>query len=287
MPEPVHPSPLPAADELAEQLTERLVHAVITARSFSEHQDIVKVRAAIANVVREHVDWMHTLFEQCERFAVLGRMSASLAHELRNPLSVIETSAYILTERTRSDERAARHARRIVDQASIASALVNDILDIARDRPPSDRPVDVAAIVRAAVAQVPCPPTATLRLHVPADLPPVRADERQIRQVLTNLLHNALEATGGSGEVTLTATVRDRRVAVTVRDNGPGIAPEHMSRLFDPLFTTKASGTGLGLWRSRAIARAHGGDLIAGNHPSGGAWFELTLPVANSPEDAK
>jgi signal transduction histidine kinase len=238
--------------------------------------------AAVSAVVQEHVREVEQRLAQAERFALIGRMSATLAHELRNPLSVIETSAFILAERGRDDERVARHTRRIAEQVGLASALVTDLLDAARERPPAGTHADLAAVARAAVAQVPCPAGATVTLQIPPDLPPACADGRRIRQVLTNLIQNALEATGGRGAVTVAATSRGDVVVLTVTDDGPGIPPENLPRVFDPLFTTKARGTGLGLPLSRAIARAHGGDLVAGNAPGGGARFELTLPRASA-----
>jgi signal transduction histidine kinase len=283
---PAASAPPPSLDELAERLVTRLHEALAQALPSCPEAASPALTAALTAVVQEHVREVEHRLAQAERFALIGRMSAALAHELRNPLSVIETSAFILAERGREDERVARHTRRIAEQVGIASALVSDLLDAARERPPAGSRADLAAVARAAVAQVPCPAGASVTLKLPSDLPAAFGDERRIRQVLTNLLHNALEAIGNRGAIVVSAGARGGLVAVTITDDGPGIPPELLPRVFDPLFTTKPRGTGLGLALSRAIARAHGGDLVADNAPGGGARFELTLPRAAVPGGA-
>jgi two-component system sensor histidine kinase HydH len=119
-------------------------------------------------------------------------------------------------------------------------------------------------------------------LQAPQDLPPVAADPDQVRQVLVNLLVNALEAVDGRGRVEAAARAAGGRVEVSVSDDGPGLPAGDAEQLFDPFFSTRQRGTGLGLAIARRIARAHGGELAAGPAPGGGARFTLSLPAEGS-----
>jgi signal transduction histidine kinase len=129
-----------------------------------------------------------------------------------------------------------------------------------------------------------------VRLQFDPELPCAAVDPAQLGQILLNLLSNALQAMGEGGHGTLTVTGEQRpdgRVCLTVADSGPGIAPDVIPRIFEPLFTTKARGLGLGLWVSRTLAHANGGDLAVTSRPGDGARFLLTMPsVARSAEAA-
>jgi signal transduction histidine kinase len=112
------------------------------------------------------------------------------------------------------------------------------------------------------------------------DLPPALVDGGQAGQIILNLLANAVQAIDGPGLIRIRGTAEAETVHLDVMDSGPGVLPDHLEKIFEPLFTTKARGLGLGLAVSRTLARANGGDLTARNSPSGGAIFRLTLPIA-------
>ena len=114
-------------------------------------------------------------------------------------------------------------------------------------------------------------------------LPAVLVDDIQIGQIVLNLLTNAVQAMDGKGQITIDASAAGDRVHYDVHDSGPGVPAELLEKIFEPLYTTKARGIGLGLAVSRTLARANGGDLNASNASSGGAVFRLTLPIAASP----
>jgi len=223
--------------------------------------------------------------DRAERLVHVGQIAAGVAHELRNPLSVIETSLFLLHEGTRNDPRATRHIERVRTQVGIASEIVGDLLDTARNRPVSLQPVDLAAIAREAMTWVPRPAETLVEAHLPEGVAVVEGDARRLRQVLINLVSNALQAMHDQRPARLRLTLRtgDGFAAVEVHDAGPGIAPESLPRLFEPLWSTRAEGVGLGLALSREIAEAHGGTLRAANHPDGGAVFTLRLPLPTSP----
>lgn len=222
----------------------------------------------------------------------VGQLAAGVAHELRNPLAVIETSVYLLQDYVGEDPRAAKQLRRITEQLRVAGAIVTDLLDTVRGRhaPPSlATTFDLARVVREAVAWVPRPPRLTLALALPDEPVTVPGDARRIRQVVINLVTNAVQILDGHDDspgVTVTLELDEREARVAVRDHGPGIAPELLPRLFEPFVTTRASGTGLGLALSRQIALDHRGDLRAESVAAaegGGARFTLTLPRSVDP----
>lgn len=220
---------------------------------------------------------------RAERWTHLGQASAGVAHELRNPLTVIETSVFLLKERTQGDPVCERHLRRIADQVTIAGDIVGDLLDTARARPMHSAPVDLPALIHEALASVPREPDVAVAVELAPSLPAVHGDARRLRQVLINLVSNAVHAMASRErprrlEVSLRAA--DGAVELAVRDHGPGVAPDDLPRLFEPLFSTRRGGVGLGLSLSRQIVEAHGGALTADNAPGGGARFTLRLPVA-------
>lgn len=217
-----------------------------------------------------------------EQLAAVGQLAAAVAHEIRNPVTGIK----LLVER--AQRRSDRSGMTADDLAIIHRELVRlerttqGLLDFARPPALHARTDDVAPALRQAVELVAARANQLgieLRLDLPAE--PVTAwhDRDQIAAVVRNLLVNALEAVRHSGTVTVAARALPEGVAqVSVRDTGPGLPGHLLPRLFTPFSSTKSTGTGLGLSLSRRIARQHGGDLTAANHPDGGACFLLTLP---------
>lgn len=215
-----------------------------------------------------------------DRLADVGERTASVVHDLRNPLAVIETSTFVIAERAGDSPRIAEHAKRIAAQIDLARAIIADLLDATRAIPLGR--VNTGALIRRSLAQFSSPLGARVSVHPDPEsvTPTALGDARRLQQVLVNLLQNAFDAMGDCGTVAITTTTDGSTVTITVHDQGPGLADAVLPLLFEPLFTTKHAGVGLGLSSSRRIARAAGGDLIARNHADGGACFELTLPSA-------
>jgi two-component system, NtrC family, sensor histidine kinase HydH len=214
-----------------------------------------------------------------ERLATFGQLVGSIGHELRNPLGVIESSLYILKGRMGNDERARKHAERIGEQLTIANQIISDLLDMIRDRPLEHDRVDVAALVAAAAAAVRRPDQVSLEIEGFSDLPPIQADASKLRQVLVNLVDNAVHAVGESGQVRVSGRVTGEHLLLTVEDNGPGVDASIRSRLFEPLITTKTKGIGLGLPLVKRIVERHGGTVAYESRSGGGARFMVRLPL--------
>jgi len=221
-----------------------------------------------------------TRVKEAERLATIGQVAASIGHELRNPLAVMQTSVHMLSRRMPEDERTARHLRRVDEQISLCNTIISDLLELARDRPPERRPTDLAEVVREAAMSVPRPPDLPLTLDIAPALPSVAVDPGQFRQLVVNLVLNAVqasEAVGGGIELRLVSDERD--LLLTVEDRGKGLTPEVLARLFEPLFTTRSTGTGLGLALCRRVVEKHSGTISASNRAGGGATFTVRVPL--------
>ena len=211
-----------------------------------------------------------------EKLATLGQLSASVGHELRNPLGVIKNSAYYLRHQlSGASPKAGQHLQIIEREIASADKIIADLLDYARVRPGARRTVDLNQLVHKHLEgrQWPAAIRIVQRLDSPA--PSVQADPDQLRQVLENLIQNAVQSMPDGGEILLETAAQAGRSVLAVGDRGPGIAPDLMERIFEPLYTTKAKGTGLGLALSRALVEANGGKILVRNRPGGGALFEI------------
>jgi two-component system sensor histidine kinase HydH len=215
-----------------------------------------------------------------ERLATIGQFAASIGHELRNPLGVVESSVYLLRQHLRAEAEAPavkKHLDRIGAEVERASKTIHDLLDLARNRPPQRRKTSLRELVDSAAEASLLPAAVTLHISVPADLT-LTIDQDQVRQVLTNLFSNAMQALKGRGQIWVEVEpAADGGTRLRVRDDGPGIPAEARSRIFEALFTTKAKGSGLGLALCRRIMEAHGGTIDAETRP-GGASFVLHFP---------
>ncbi len=227
--------------------------------------------------------------QRADRLAAVGEMAAGIAHEINNALTAI----FGQTDRTGAEDPAElREALAHIDaQARRIADIVQGVLGFARPRPPSPVAVDLGALTARTLELVQHDLVRhgiTLESSFAPDLPPAQADPQQLQQVLLNLFGNAIQAMAGRPAAWLRVEVQGDgdRVAVRVSDSGPGISADVLPRIFDPFFSTKAEGSGLGLSVSYAIARAHGGDLRVESPPGQGATFTLLLPVAAPALDA-
>lgn len=229
------------------------------------------------------IDRLRREVAEAEHLAAVGRLAGSIAHEVRNPLSAVRGLVQYLAKGHPPGSPQAEYAAAAVAEVDRLERVVSGLLDYTRPRRPRRLPVEVGESLASAVALMRDDPRAQgveIVLEVAPSLPTVSADPDQLRQVLVNLLVNALEALDGRGHLWVRAKPEGEMVRVEVADDGPGLPPGDPERLFDPFFSTRQRGTGLGLAIARRIVRAHGGELTAASRPQGGASFSFTLPVA-------
>lgn len=222
-----------------------------------------------------------------QRTAAWAEVARRLAHEIKNPLTPIQLSAerlaYKLSERLDEEGRAIleRGTRTIVNQVESMKNLVNDFRDYAKLPNPVLGRLDLNALVGEVLHLYESSPV-LIRAELARNLPPVAGDASQIRQVIHNLLQNAEDALAsqGEGSVTLQTRLDGERVTLLLRDDGPGFPPEVLARAFEPYFTTKSRGTGLGLAMVKKIIDEHGGDVRLQNGEGGGAEVRIRLRLA-------
>lgn len=220
---------------------------------------------------------------RAESLAGVGQMAAGLAHELRNPLTAIKMLVQANREDAESQGLPAEDLRVIELEVRRMEDRLNVFIDFARPPRPERRLVDLKTVVDQTLALVggrARKQRVALKFESPPSPVEVEADGEQLRQLLVNLALNALDVMprGGDLEVEIRPAA-DGQVEVIVLDTGPGIPPRHFARLYEPFFTTKETGLGLGLPVSQRIAHDHGGMLCAANRPQGGARFVLRLPA--------
>ncbi|MGO9600189.1 MAG: protoglobin domain-containing protein [Isosphaeraceae bacterium] len=219
---------------------------------------------------------------QVERLVTLGRLAGGIAHELRNPLSVIKTSVYYLRSAAlASPAKTAEHHARIERQVELAERVILTLSNFASMPTPQRWPFSLAACWSEVLSQTSLPETIEVSLEGLEGLPPVVADSGQIQIVLSNLVRNAFEAMAGSGRLRITGKVDGPAVEIAVADSGTGIPPEIQSRIMEPFFTTKAKGLGLGLAISRLILENNEGSISVISQPGSGATFIVRLRAAS------
>jgi len=222
-----------------------------------------------------------------ERLASMGRVVASIAHEIRNPLGIIRSSAELLLRRPgQTDTRTSGILQAIYDEAIRLSQTVNDFLDYARPRRPRQDYVDLVQVLKQVLA---FQEGHIERQGVQVELAlqeslPVRGDKDLLYRAFYNIVLNALQAMEGVGNLRVSGrTHADGHVELALQDSGPGFDPQHLPRILDPFFTTKDSGTGLGLPIVNSIIISHGGAFRLENAAGGGAVARISLPGQENP----
>jgi two-component system sensor histidine kinase AtoS len=219
---------------------------------------------------------------KAEHLAVLGRLLAGVAHEVRNPLTAIRSTVQ-LWERLPAQARTPESLAAVVGSVDRLNELVGRLLLFARAGHEDRRPVDLNGVVAETLELVRAGADAqgvTIESDLAPDLLPVGGAAQALGQVVLNLVSNALQAMPAGGRLTCrTRPVPGGRVELAVTDTGPGVPAELRDTVFEPFFTTRADGTGLGLALCREVARQHGGDVTLAPAGGSGATFCLTLPT--------
>jgi len=221
---------------------------------------------------------------EADKLSSVGVLAAGVAHEVNTPLAVISTYAQMLAKQLEGDEHKAALLDKIAKQTFRASEIVNSLLNFSRTGPRRFEQVDLSRVIRETLTLLEHQLTKAgieVRLDLEEPLPEIRGNASQLQQVFMNLFLNARDAMQHGGLLQIRAWRTEHGVAVEVADTGEGIAPEHLHRICDPFFTTKAArkGTGLGLSVTYGIVRDHGGLIEVDSKPAEGTRFRLEFPV--------
>lgn len=211
--------------------------------------------------------------ERERRLASLGQLSAVLAHEIRNPLASLKGNAQLLAAMLPEGERPRAKAERVVGEALRLEGLTNDLLEFARDGELHLEPVDPATLLTESATRV----SPAIRVVTDGAPRAWQLDPRRVGQVLANLLDNAVQA---GAPVTASVQEEGGRLVYEVSDAGPGVPEADRARLFEPFFTTRTHGTGLGLAVVKRVVELHRGTITVEDAPGGGACFRVALPRA-------
>lgn len=229
----------------------------------------------------EHVTELEYQLRSADRLAVLGELTASLAHEVRNPLGSIKGAADILKKRCKADQTSREFAGVLTDEVARLNRVVDNYLSLAGPQKDSRETSDAVASIKS-VFQLTGPQIRKKRIRVITDWPGEAAEiplsEVESRQIFLNLMLNALSEVDTGGEVRITVQKSDKTVRIDFADNGPGIAGEHIGMIFNPFFSTKKEGAGLGLAIVKRMVESRGGKIEVQSQPNQGTTFVLTFP---------
>lgn len=220
--------------------------------------------------------------QRSERLAALGKMAAGVAHELRNPLSSIKGLAVLLQSHLSASGKDAETAEMLVKEVERLNRSIGELLDYAKPGQLKREPTAIAEVIRKTVSLIQVDAESygiSITLGLADDLPPVQVDPDKLNQVLLNLLLNALQAMPDGGELSVRTAREGRMLVIAITDSGVGISPENLQRVFDPYFTTKSDGTGLGLAMSAKIVEEHGGVITISSVPDEHTEVRVLLPL--------
>lgn len=261
----------------------------LLAGTLAERERVQRERTERA---RSELELLHTELrrniedvKRADRMSALGHLSAGLAHEIRNPLAAIEGSAALIHAEPERQEQRQEFLEIILKESRRLGRLVTDFLDFAKPRAPELRPVPVQDLIDSVVmlvSQTVARSMVDIEIKLADDLPAIQCDAEQIKQVLLNLLLNAVQAMPEGGTVIVTATEESGLIAIRIQDNGPGIKPSDVDSIYDPFFMTRTNGTGLGLAVAYQIVQQDGGDLLLEQNSASGARFAMLLPATGA-----
>ncbi len=248
---------------------------------------ILELAERLATVVENSK--LYERMRERDRLAALGEMAAGLAHEIRNPLGAIKGAAQCLDPKQLPKDDA-EFIEVIVEEVNRLNGVVTEFLDYARPLKQNFGPTDVSEVVTRTVRLIQngVPPNVTLKTELNDALPRVDGDAEQLKQVLLNLVQNAVQALGEKpGVITIRTRPMERfnefrsadSIEILVTDDGPGIPTDQQLNIFVPFFTTKQKGTGLGLAICQRIVKNHGGSISVQSKPGDGTTFMIRLPT--------
>lgn len=292
------PGPIMGALEFTQDITDDyqavlFFQLLILAASFASSLVLFSVLYLIirraAGTIAKRADEKERLereLHQNEKLASMGRTVASIAHEIRNPLGIIRSTAELLMKRSErrdgtADPQQIRLLKAVYDESVRLSQTVNDFLDYARPKAPNKNRVELSQVMDQVLAfweHEMAGKGVTVQRTEASGLT-VMGDKDLLYRAIYNILANALQAMNGPGMLSISILKESTNIILAIRDTGPGIPADLTDKILDPFFTTKEKGTGLGLSIVNSILRSHGARLEMANHPQGGAVVSMIFPV--------
>ena len=221
-----------------------------------------------------------------EKLAVLGQLAGGVGHELRNPLGAIKNSTYFLNMTLENPDPEVRETLEILEnEVANSEKIINSLLEFARARPPLRQKVNIDDIIRKVLLGSNVPGNIQVESRMGNAIPTIMADPDQLLQVFGNIILNAIQVMPGGGLLSIKAkSTGPGRIAVSIIDTGGGIPEENLEKIFEPLFSSKAKGIGLGMAIAKTFVEGHGGSIQVQSEVGKGSTFTVTLPIGNKEE---
>ena len=264
---------------VARDITERK-RAEEELRKYREHlEELVEARTKELQDAQERL-------VRTEKLAVIGQLAGGVSHELRNPLGAIKNASYFLNMAIEQPEPEVKETLEILEQeVATSERIISSLLDFARPKTATLQNVHINEVIEESLGRVTVPENVEVVKRLDETLPIILADPGQLGQVFTNIILNAIQAMPEGGQLVLKSAVPSRGwAAVSFTDTGAGISEENLEKLFEPLFTTKAKGIGLGLAICRTMVETHGGTIEVQSTEGKGSTFTISLPVGKKEE---
>ena len=280
---PIDDSGAPIRDD-----TGKISGVVLVFRDITEKKQVEKVlheySEKLEQMVEDRTKKLRDAQEQLvrqEKLAVLGQLGGGVGHELRNPLGAIRNSTYYLKMVLKHPEPGVRDALEILEkEVNISERIIRSLLSFASPEPSAFINVDINDVVQAALSRIPVPEKVEVALELDENLPVILADPDQLDQAFGNFILNAIQAMPEGGRLVVKSEVRDAdQVTVSVTDTGVGMDKGTQTKIFEPLFTTKAKGIGLGLALTKMLVEANRGKIDVLSEVGKGTTFTVILPV--------
>jgi signal transduction histidine kinase len=222
-----------------------------------------------------------------EKLVMLGQLAGGVGHELSNPLGAIKNATYFLKMALEETEPEIKETLDVLDkEINTSEVIINSLLGFARPKLPLFQKVNVNILIQEILTRTEVPENIKINRNLNENLPTISGDPDQISHVFRNIILNAVQAMGDGGQLTIkTNVLKSESVSVSIKDTGIGISKENMKNLFEPLFTTKAKGIGLGLAISIIMVENHGGTIKAESELGKGSIFAIELPIKGKGEN--
>jgi signal transduction histidine kinase len=278
------------SERLVNKLEKKMLdlEAEIARRKRTE-EELRKHRKHLEKLVKERTKELQDTQEhlvRSEKLAVLGQLAGGVGHELRNPLGAIKNAAYFLNMALEEPETEVKESLDILTkEVATSERIISSLIGFARPKSPTLRKVNVNEVVQEALSRNAVPENVEVVTQLNESLPTITADPEQLGQVFGNIMLNAIQAMPEGGQLLVKSEVPSSGwVAASFTDTGAGIPKENLGKLFEPLFTTKAKGIGLGLALTKTLVEGHGGTIEVESEEGKGSTFTVRLPVGTEEE---
>ncbi len=267
-----------------ETLTEIANQVAISIQNQRLHAETQRFAEKLEQRVRERTRELEEVQAQlieAERFAAAGRLAAAIAHEINNPMQSIRSGLELLADRVPDhDEVSRQYIEILLDEQARVSGIIRQMLDFYRPPTGDRRPININDIIQRVLSLIAMDRhEVRVETRLDPELPLICANADQLKQVFFNLTLNAIEAMSRRGHLVVTTASTDNGVLISFADDGPGIAAGDIGHIFEPFYTTKPDGLGIGLSVSRSLIEAHGGEISVRSRESEGTTFEIRLPA--------